>query len=263
MNSKRACVNKYIQLFAAAALWALISSSWVADAAPNIPSDQDKLIGDHLQLRTNVSGYTVVGATSGSPSYCAPLGSRIEIGNETNDDVFVRFLTITDESDVGLNAVDKAALSACPKEQRVNAYTSYKLPKTTVAQNEFKRTGVTFGGLVVPFKFRLGKPKELVSSSTVAPFVGFRTGWLQGWGLTFTPVVAAGLSLVPVADSTSNTTSTKSAYTIAFGVRLTSSKNEAFSAGLLYGRDFFNKADRDLDPSVAKPWVSFYLGYSI
>jgi hypothetical protein len=113
----------------------------------------------------------------------------------------------------------------------------------------------------VPFKFRLGKDKQLVSSSTVAPFVGFRTGWAP-FGLSFTPIVALGLSQVPIANS-SGGTDTKSAYTIAAGLRVTSNKNDKFSAGLILGHDYLNKADRAADTTVGKPWLSAYLGYSL
>jgi hypothetical protein len=127
---------------------------------------------------------------------------------------------------------------------------------------DHRRSGVKFGGLVVPFKFRLGSAKDLVSSSTVAPYVGFRTAW-NTFGLTFTPVLAAGLSLVPIADPQNNTTTSKAAYTLAVGIRLTSTKNESFNAGLLFGRDFLSRTDRDADPAATRPWASFYLGYSL
>ena len=234
--------------------------AYAADAA--IASDNDSLSGDHLRLRTNANGFLSLADTSAA-ARCAPAGSRAAVSAETADEVFLRFLSVTDEDDTLLTADDKAALAACPKANRVNGFTQYKIPKASLRAYDFKRSGITFGGLVVPFKYRLGSSKELVSSSTVAPFIGFRTAWLQGFGLTFTPVVAAGLSLVPVADATTNSTSTKSAYTVAVGLRLTSSKNENFSAGLIYGRDYLSRVDREADPSVRKPWASFYLGYAM
>lgn len=247
---------------------AVISSASAADST--FPSDENKFIGDHLRLRTNVDGFIEVSGDQ-SKKFCAPVSSRVAVTGETSDELFVRFLDITDEADSLLNDVDKAGLAACPKKdakdakdgRRVNGFTQYKIKRTTIGEHDFKRSGVTFGGLLVPFKYRLGSSKELVSSATMAPFVGFRTAWFQNWGLTFTPVLSAGLSLVPVADAASNSTSTKAAYTLAAGVRLTSSKNEAFSAGVLFGRDFLNKADRAMDASVNKPWASFYVGFAI
>lgn len=244
-----------------AATLATVATATVA-AEPTFASDEDKFTGDHVRFRTNVNGFIAV---AGDPkaTFCAPTGSRVAVNRENADELFVRFLEITDEKDALLNDIDRAGLAACPKDARVNGFTQYKIPKATLEQHAFRRSGVTFGGLLVPFKYRLGNAKELVSSSTMAPFVGFRTAWFQNWGLSFTPVLAAGLSLVPVTDAGTSTTSTRAAYTLALGARLTSSKNENFSAGLVFGRDFLSRADRATDPTVSKPWVSFYVGFSI
>ncbi len=233
--------------------------------AADLPSDGNRWSGDHIRVRVNVHEFRDVMATDTATGkrYCAPAGSRLVVNSETEDDLFVRFLSLTSDDDFAFSAADKAALDGCPDQNRVKLALGYKIAKGALARHDYTRTGVVFGGLVVPFKYRLGASKELVSSSTIAPFVGFRTGWLQSIGLTLTPVIAAGLSLVPVADPGGSTTSTKAAYTFALGIRLTSSKSDTFSAGLLYGRDFLNKADRDADPSVKEPWISIYLGYSL
>lgn len=228
----------------------------------NIPSDGNKLTGDHIRLQTNVTGFIPLDAGSTDISKCAPIGSRIAVSEETTTDIFLRFISITSDSDTLLTQTDKDALNACPISDRVNGYSQYKLPKAKLVQTSYQRSGVTFGALVVPFKYRLGA-KELVSSSAIAPYVGFRTAWMQGFGMTFTPILAAGLSLVPVTDAGTSTTTTKSAYTLAAGLRLTSSKSENFSAGLILGRDFLNKVDKVGDKNADKPWVSFYLGYAL
>ena len=242
-------------------LFFLVCTSAAAQSS-TIPSDENSLKDDHVRITTN---FSPILAPNDAKQYCAPTGSRMAISDTDDTWLYVRFLSITDESDKLLDQSDKDALAACPKGpdgQRVNIFTAYKIAKSDFNHLDYKRSGVSFGALVVPFKFRLGKSKELVSSSTVAPFLGFRTAWLT-FGLTFTPVIAAGLSVVPVADSTSGATESKSAYTFAAGFRLTSTKNDQFNAGLLFGHDFLNKSDRQQDPSVAKPWLSFYLGYAL
>ena len=219
-----------------------------------IPSDDNSFRDDHVRVLAtliDVEEFPKVG----SSKFCAPAGSRMVVSSEDDNSLYVRFLDT--------NALD-GAKDGCPKVgyALVNTYSTYVVAKNTFLRTDYRRSGVTFGGLVVPFKFRLGKSKELVSSSTIAPFVGFRTAWLT-YGLTFTPVVAAGLSLVPITDATSGTTETKSAYTFAAGFRVTSSKNDKFNAGLVFGHDFVNKADRRDGDTVGKPWMSFYLGYSM
>jgi hypothetical protein len=65
---------------------------------------------------------------------------------------------------------------------------------------------------------------------------------------------------VPITDPATNQTETKNALTMAFGMVLTSSKNQKFSAGILFGWDFLSEADQARDPNVEKPWLSFYVG---
>jgi hypothetical protein len=163
----------------------------------------------------------------------------------------------------GTPEVTKEALEACKPEERVNTHSSYQISRTALEGFGFRRTGVTFGGLVIPFKYRLGGDKGITSSSTVAPYVGFRTRYLQGYGVSFTPILSAGLGLVPVTDPTEGKTETKPAFSMAIGLVMTSSKNDQFNAGLVFGRDLLSKSDRTLDPNVDKPWLSFYLGVAM
>ena len=216
-------------------------------------------------MLANLNGVEIVspdGSGDGnSVKKCAAAGSRLKVERDDpkSKNLHFRFLQIASKDD---NIKDDAAIAECKSADTANTYTAYQVDREYFKSIPWKRTGVTFGALVVPFKFRLGSAKELVSSATIAPFVGFRTGYVP-FGVELTPVVAAGLSVVPVTNTSTSSTESKAAYTFAAGFRATSAKNEQFNAGLLFGRDFLNKSDRLNDPNVTKPWISFYLGYSI
>ena len=230
----------------------------------SLPGDRDALGGDHLTLRTNAYGFKE--ASSDKPAdKCAPQGSTLRVLQELNGMVTVQFRDIPDQPRgvLGTPQVTQEALDACKADKRVNTYTAYQISRTALEGFGFRRSGVTFGGLVVPFKYRLGGDKGIVSSSTVAPYVGFRTSYLQGYGVSFTPVLSAGLGLVPVTDPNQDKTDTKPAFSMAIGIVMTSSKNDQFNAGLVFGRDLLSKSDRALDPNVDKPWLSFYLGVAM
>jgi len=226
-------------------------------ASAQVPGDNNSFRGDHIRLLTNVIGFVPEGGPD-TEVRCAPAGSRLSVHDEDKDNLFVRFLAIRG----GSMLVPAAAEDATCGGKLVELNAAYKIPRERVQHSDYRRSGVTFGGLVVPFKFRLGKNKELVSSSAVAPYLGFRTA-VSTFGLYLTPVVAAGLSIVPVNDPANSTTATKTGYTVAVGIKITSDKNENFNAGLLIGHDYLNKADRLSDPNVSKPWVSLYLGYAM
>jgi len=219
--------------------------------APPIASDNDRMDGDHLTLNNTVWGFVEVGRGDDLRRRCAPAQAKFVVVREINGSLTVRFLKF-----------DPALAGLCPADQIVATHTLYRIQRTELAVHDFKRTGFAFGALVVPFKFRLGD-NELVTSSTIAPYVGWRMGFLQSTGLTFTPVLSAGLALVPVADPQTSKTETKSALSLSAGLVLGSSKNDQFQAGVLFGKDFANQSDRDKDPGVKKPWVSVYIGYNM
>lgn len=230
-----------------------------------LPSDDDRLDGDHLRLRTNAYGFKEAHAEEPRKPYCAPQGSGLTVLQEDRDGkLTVQFYDVPDKArGILTQQVSEAAIEKCPPAQRVNQYTAYQIAKDTLKSFGFRRSGVTFGGLVIPFKFRLGGDRGITSSSTVAPYVGIRSRYLQFFGLSFTPIVSAGLGLVPVSNAAENQTETRPALSLAVGMVMTSSKNDQFNAGLVFGRDVLSRSDRALDPNVDKPWLSFYLGVAM
>lgn len=165
----------------------------------------------------------------------------------------------------GMFATEEApslsAISACLSVGMVDDFTAYKVAVAKLKEHPYRRIGVLFGALVVPFKFHLGGENKLSASSTIAPYVGFRGP--APFGLTFAPVVSAGLGLVPVNNAETDETDTKSAFSVAIGLLLTHSKNDQFNAGILFGKDFLSKSDRAGDDTVDEPWFSIYAGYKL
>lgn len=225
-------------------------------ATVTYPSDENRLDGDHLTLRVNISPFYPLGEAAAS-ARCAPKDSKIAITKDAGDVVTLRFLSVPDDKELGANS---AAAQACPAGDRVDDATQYSISRNVLLDYDVYRSGVTFGALVVPFKFYLGGDKKISASSTIAPYVGFRGP--APFGLTFTPVLSAGLGLVPVSNPDTGKTDTKTALSTAVGMVLTARKNEAFNAGLLLGKDFLGRADREIDPTVGKAWFSIYVGYS-
>jgi hypothetical protein len=61
----------------------------------------------------------------------------------------------------------------------------------------------------------------------------------------------------------STSSDTKSALSFATGLVLTHEKNKAFTAGILFGKDFLSTEDRISDPTVDKIWTSLYIGLTV
>lgn len=241
----------------------LMAATLVASFTPlfanavDISSSQNNQLGHRLKLTTDVHGFS---PTSTHPQVdqskrCAGRGSTYSVVKAGTEATVVKFYQVE-------KPVSK---DTCPGNDTllVAKGSLYSLPIEAYEDVQSKTTGIAYGALVVPFKFRLGQDKKLVSSSTIAPFIGIRWTPFQGMGYELMPVFAAGLGLVPIADSVTKTTETKSAFSTSVGITLTRVNDSKFSAGLLYGRDFLSKADRAIDPSVNKPWISIWLGVNI
>lgn len=237
------------------------------------PSSGDSYKGETLTLLTLVKGFVLANPGSTEPR-CARAGSRFKVSEDDGTELTLYFLERGPSAQDGCveqKAADKgipgAPAAAAPAllgddQLEVSLKISYKISKATLKNGyAFKRAGVSFGGLVVPFKFRLGD-REVSSSTTVAPYFGFRTGWGDWLGISITPIISSGLGLVPVTDRATGQTETKPAFSVAAGLVLRSSKNDSFEAGLLLGRDILGKADTKLDPASKKGWISFYVGYT-
>lgn len=229
--------------------------------APTYAEDNDVLDGDRLKLRVSVDGFVPASGDDKKPR-CAPKGSVLSVTHEREGKLSIRFKKVPSQGD-GMFATEEtpsqSAINACTPI--VNDYTQYEIDKAQLMRFDFRRSGIAFGALVVPFKFYLSGERKITSSSTIAPYVGFRGP--APFGLTFTPIVSAGLGLVPVTDSRSGETETKSALSAAVGLVLTSSKNDSFNAGIMIGRDYLSRTDEAADPNVRKAWFSLYIGYKL
>lgn len=234
-------------------------------AAPQAPgpkyvADDDSMTGDHLTVFVNLDRVLLHADRAADPR-CVPAGSKMKVIRQDDREILVRMLSVPQKGEFLMTDLKNLGIAACG-ERTVNLHTVYAVQRSDLLEETYKRTGATFGALVVPFKFRVSESKELASSATLAPYVGARLDWLQGFGFSLTPIFTAGLALVPITDQANNTTTTKAAPSIGIGLILTSSKNNQFNAGVLFGKDLVSRADRAVDPRAYENWISFYIGTS-
>jgi hypothetical protein len=220
---------------------------------PNYPSDNQKLDGDTFWARVDIPGFKNLSDPNDTTEYNAPQNCKLTVYKDDGKTLSVRFTKLKTKSDGSLISDIKNPIVLNKQ---------YTIERNTFLRYDCGHSGVTFGGLVVPFKFYLSGDNKIAASSTVAPYIGY-SNYSTVPGLIVTPIFSAGLGLVSVANPTSNATETKPAFSTALGFKVTSIKNQNFNAGILVGKDFLSKADRDNDPVVSKLWLSFYVGYTI
>lgn len=217
----------------------------------------DNLAGDTIRFMVNIYGIDPYQGTV-PKQRCALSGSKARVSADDGENLWFRFTNVGGES--LFDGAGEHADATCPSDQRVTLGIQYKKAKAEILSYDHRLVGWAFGGMVVPFKYYLGGDKKILSSATLAPYLGVKLPFFLG--TTITPVASAGLALVPVENQDGNT-ETNPALSMSLGLLLTSSKSSSFSSGILVGRDFMGKEDRGDDDTVTKPWFSIYLGYEI
>jgi len=229
-------------------------------ATPSFASDNNNYSGDHLRIYTPVRGFRESDFDN-APEKCAPRDSSFKVLHDDGTTLIVRFIDIAPlkkEDEVG-----SLLAKQCGEDTLVVLGTPYAIRKDRLQKYEFKRSGITFGGLVIPFKVRMGGDNAISASSTVAPYIGFNSRHLQFLGLSLSPIVTAGVAFVPIPNDTGTGTDSKAAFSYGVGLVLKSSKNDQFTAGLVIGQDLVSDADLARDQNARKPWISFYLGVAM
>lgn len=234
---------------------------------PKIASSVGKDIGDHLMTTTDVWGFFPVSddpGISSAKARCAGKFSKFSRVGTAGTDTYVVFYYVNEP----LSKETCTEWAGADAKQNLKATglvvegTVYKISSARYAAISAKSNGLAFGALLVPFKFRLGSDAKVVSSATIAPYLGLRWRGFQGFGFEGMPVISAGLGIVPITDPATKKTETRAAFSTAIGFTASSSKNADFSAGVLLGKDFLGKTDRLIDPSVNKAWISIWVGVS-
>lgn len=256
-------VSRVIAVAAAMLLSASVQAN-DKDKVPPKPSDyassSGQMIGDQVRIKSDVKGFEVVGAPESNPAkqYCAGEESELRINGRNNHYTFVEF---KEEKEIKNPGARK--LVCTEGTEMVQTGVTYRISNDTFDWVRKKTSGVAFGALVVPFKFRLGSDSKLISSSTIAPYVGYRFKGLQGASMEAIPIISAGLGIIPVNNPVTDETETKTGLSTSVGFIFTSEKSSSFNAGILIGKDFLDRADRIKDPGVSKPWVSIWLGVAV
>lgn len=133
------------------------------------------------------------------------------------------------------------------------------IDKQTIEHSAPTRYGLTYGMLLVPFKYHMQGEHEFASGGTVAPYLGYRFD-RNYLGLGFKLVGflgGAGVSVLQNVDGV-ETTQTLAGLSTGFGF-LGTIKNE-FQFGLIFGSD--HVSDSANYPRNGEWWVALGVGFS-
>jgi len=230
------------------------------------PTEGDNMEGDTLKFRANAYPFYRIKKDGGaSPSidltkqYCAPKNSKARVSVDEDGYVHMDFKRVGDPALAISSKSNKCLIPGSDGTGTLEVSDSdeYVIKRSQLEDFGFFRRGFTYGGLVIPFKYYTGGERRVSGSATVAPYLGWRG--LDINGLQFTPTVTNTTTTDEMGMETS-TQETKTAFSMAAGLMLSSPKNKAFSAGILVGRDRLSTRDRMADPTAGKTWVSVFAG---
>lgn len=131
----------------------------------------------------------------------------------------------------------------------------YKIDASELSAKYWKRLRIAHGLLIVPFKLR-NEDKTLTGESSLGYYIGLENQWLQA---KFSYVLAAGLTLIPIADATGKVDE-KTGVTAAAGWIFTTMDN--FQIGAFIGIDHLGGDNGKNWKYEDDPWISISIGYN-
>jgi hypothetical protein len=122
------------------------------------------------------------------------------------------------------------------------------------------RFGLTYGTLLVPYKYHLKGSKSFTGAASLGGYVGYRQerSGLLGLGVQY--VVFIGAASVPVSNVVDGKPVTDNHAGVSYGVGLIGTVKDGFNMGLVLGADRVSKSAGYVDNG--KMWIAVQLGYA-
>lgn len=216
-----------------------------ADTSATLPNDKENYIGDAVRFLLDVNATIVTTAQAANAQeepICIPGRTRMNVISQDND---------------GITVTLKENVKDCSNKILTSVGVGYKIKKEELKNKGFSRVGVTYGTLVLPFKYQLSGNKDITGSATVGAYVGWRLESFHNVGTTFTPIAFAGASVISGNGTNGNSSNTMG---FSWGVGFIITLKGAFELGGAIGCDSVGSgANYDYNN---KPWISVQIGYS-
>ncbi|MEJ7806918.1 MAG: hypothetical protein WKG03_13480 [Telluria sp.] len=120
-------------------------------------------------------------------------------------------------------------------------------------------SGLTYGVLVVPFKYHLTGTKEFKGSGSIGPYAGYKQE-SGNWGASLEYVGFLGLTSIAVERNIDGIRTTDNLSGVSFGGGVIGRIRDDFQVGLIIGADRVGKSARYADNG--KLWLAVSIGYA-
>ncbi len=208
-------------------------------------NDDIKYQGDKISFPVNVRG---TAETNNHTAVCIPRGTALRgLSDLTQTGLRVRIANVFGKP------VD------CDTQQPISADEAILLSQQTVTDSAASRYGLTYGGLVVPFKYYFNGDGEFRSGGTVAPYVGYRFDRdSYGFGMKF--IGFLGGAGVPVEQTVDGVAKTQTLAGMSYGIGLLGTLKGDFQMGIVVGADRVSRSVHYVNNG--KWWAALGVGFS-
>lgn len=223
----------------------------IAVAAP--ASDKTNYLGDKIKFQYTkfVSKVDMTTAEKTLSSACAPAFSTLRgIGTlKIGSNIQPAFIVT--------NVSDKPG---CPSNTVVKVEDVVVVNQDDLDSTPPDRYGLTYGTLLVPYKYHLAGSKSFTGSTSVGGYLGFRQDRSGITGLALQYIAFLGASNVPVTQTSNGQSSTLDMFGVSYGLGILGTVKGDFHMGIVVGADRVNKnAGYE---NNGKGWVAVEIGYS-
>ena len=167
------------------------------------------------------------------------------------------------------NVIKAIAQTAASLAAQETPYEEFKIPAAELAKHDYIRRGLSYGSLVVPFKYQT-HDHSLQQGVTIGGYLGVQLpfgldGLESNYDFTFTLLIFAGGSWATLSQTQTNgstQTTTNNQLGISYGVGTLFTINNSYQLGVIVGWDRLGSNASPPSPYEGKAWVSFAIGWN-
>jgi hypothetical protein len=218
--------------------------------AQNSTNDEMNYTGDRLSFPVNVNA-SYKGSDNVVHPLCIPAETTLRgLGPMEKDTLHVRLATFSDDVPDCSGSVPPVNI---PKNVAISVH------QDNLNFYKPNRYGLTYGALVVPYKYHFSGSKNFEGNSTVGPFLGYRFD-KNTLGVGIKIVGFLGGAVIKVTETVDNTQKDKTLAGFSYGIGILGEIKSDFQLGLVFGADRVSNDSGYEDNG--KLWGALALGFS-
>lgn len=221
-----------------------------------IPSDDENYQGDRLSFPVRIEGEYKPFDSDDYKKVCIPAGTTLRGLGKTDDGSYVNvrlrkpYISFKDEVSVECDG----------KAETIPDDVAIRINKSDLHDLVPDRFGLTYGALVVPFKYHFGGSKSFEGNSTVGPFLGYRFD-KSGYGFGVKAIAFVGGAAIRVNRNDENGGDNDETLAgFSYGVGLLGTVKSEFQLGVVVGQD--RVSDGSDYEDNGEWWGAVALGFS-